>query len=262
MSVLAVIPARLASTRLPRKMLADLGGRPLFLHAVEAARAARGVDDVVVATDATEILDAATGAGVRAVLTDPACASGTDRVAEIARREPGAALLINVQGDEPFLDPRVIEETVAALRADDGADIATPASPLVDAVLAHAPQVVTVVRNAAGHALYFSRAALPAYRDGVPDGVAAPWLRHIGVYAYRRAALLALAETPRTPCEIAESLEQLRALETGRAIRIVVVAPQPGGVDTADDLAWARAEWTRRIASAALPHSFAPKETA
>ncbi len=261
MSVLAVIPARLGSTRLPRKVLADLGGRPLFLHAVDAAREARTVDDIVVATDAAEVEAAARAAGVRCLLTDPACASGTDRVAEIARRHPGAALLVNVQADEPFLDPAVIDATVEALRADTEAALATPAAPLADPVLAAAPQVVTVVCDRDGRALYFSRAALPVYRDGVPaDG--APWLRHIGLYVYRRDALLDLAAAPRTPLEIAESLEQLRALERGYAIRVVVVAPQAGGVDTADDLAWARAEWTRRIACAALPHSSAPKETA
>lgn len=261
MTVLAVIPTRLASTRLARKVLADLGGQPLFLHAVAAARAARAVDEVLVATDSEAVVAAAARAGVRALLTDPACASGTDRVAEIAQRHPAATILVNVQADEPFLDPRVIDATVDALRADRGAALATPAAPLADESMAAAAQVVTVVCDQRGRALYFSRAALPMYRDAAPRPVA-PWLRHIGLYAYRREALLALAATPRTPLEIAESLEQLRALETGQTIRVVIVAPQFPGVDTADDLDAARREWVRRIALASPSLSCAPKETA
>jgi 3-deoxy-manno-octulosonate cytidylyltransferase (CMP-KDO synthetase) len=244
-NTVGVIPARLESSRLPGKILADVGGRPLLAHVYDAARAARSLDSVVVATDSERVREAASAFGARVVLTSPHLRSGTDRVAE-AVRDLGAHVVVNLQGDEPFLEASVIDSTVAALVEDRDADIATAASPLEDEQIAREPSVVSVVRSLAGYALYFSRAPVPFYHARTSDRSTRVWLRHVGLYAYRREVLLAWAASPPTPLERAEDLEQLRALELGLRIRVVTVAAQWGGVDTADDLKRARAEWRRR----------------
>lgn len=232
MRTLAVIPARLASTRLPEKPLADIHGRPLVAWVVERVRAARGIDEVVVATDDVRIASAAEVAGARSLMTSPDHPSGTDRVAEVARRIE-ADLVLNIQGDEPLLPPDAVEALRAALveGRSHGVELATLARPL-EAAEEALPQVVKVVRAEDGTALYFSRSLVPFPRT--PD-VLQP-LAHVGLYGYTRAALARLAALPPTALERAEGLEQLRALGHGLRMAVRVGPWKTQAVDTPDDL--------------------------
>ncbi len=240
--VLVVIPARYGSRRFPGKALADLGGRPLVVRVAEAAGRMRRADAIVVATDDERIADAVAAAGFEACMTGEH-PSGTDRVGEaVAGRD--ARIVLNLQGDEPLLDPADLDGLVAALETDPAAGIGTLAHPLADAREWRDPDVVKVLVSGRGRALWFSRLPLPAVRDGGTEG----WRlarRHVGVYAYRRDALDRFLAAPPTPLERAESLEQLRALELG--IPIVVAPCGPAlGVDTPDDLERVRRLWDRR----------------
>ncbi|MBI3932652.1 MAG: 3-deoxy-manno-octulosonate cytidylyltransferase [Acidobacteria bacterium] len=249
MSVVVIIPARYASTRLPGKPLADIHGKPLIQHVWERARLARRPDRVLVATDDERIGAVVRGFGGEAVLTSPGHPTGTDRIAEAARAVE-ADIVVSVQGDEPLLDPAGIDATVEAMDRDPALPMATLAHPLrnVDEMLS--PSVVKVVTDARGDALYFSRSPIPHVRVGagsLPSAAAAAVARglarkHAGLYTYRREALLRFAALPPAPLEEAEGLEQLRALHHG--IRIHVVAfPGEGGpaVDTPEDLERVRA---------------------
>lgn len=237
MKAVAIIPARLGSTRLARKPLADLHGRPMIAHVVERVRAARGLADVVVATDSTEIAEAAVRAGARPVMTSPDCPSGTDRVAEAARTLD-ADLVLNVQGDEPLLPPECVEALRDALveGAPRGIELATLARPLGEEEAA-LPQVVKVVRAEDGAALYFSRSLVPYPR--VP-GVIEP-LAHVGLYGYTRAALERWAALAPTALERTEGLEQLRPLGHGMRMAVRVGPWATQAVDTPDDLERVRA---------------------
>lgn len=240
---LAVIPARLASTRLPEKPLARIAGKPMVVHVAERAASARGIDAVVVATDSEKIVKAVKAAGFEAVLTAETHRNGTERIAEVARMEAFQRfrLFLNVQGDEPLVAPEAIEACASAAQAD-GADVGTVSAPFENEADFANPNVVKVVVDAKGFALYFSRAPIPYRRDvGAPgEGVAAP-RRHVGLYAYRREALLSLAAMPPSPLERCEMLEQLRALENGLRIRVAEIAGARPGVDTAEDLERVRA---------------------
>lgn len=229
---LVVIPARRGALRLPGKPLLAETGKPLVVHTLEAARAARCARRVVVATDDPGIAAAVEAAGGEAVMTSAGCASGTDRVAEAARALPGEDLVINVQGDEPEIDPAALDALAAAMEADPGTPMGTLAAPLGDAADLAAPSVVKVVVDAAGFALYFSRAPIPHQRDPGPEP---PRLRHVGVYAFRREFLADFAAAPPSPLERAEGLEQLRALEAGARIRVVPCGSAPRGIDTRED---------------------------
>jgi 3-deoxy-manno-octulosonate cytidylyltransferase (CMP-KDO synthetase) len=233
--IAVIIPARWAAQRFPGKPLADLAGRPLVAHVVERARRARGVDLVAIATDDERIARAAEAAGALAIMTGPA-ATGTDRVAEAARRlSPGADLVVNLQGDEPLIEPGAIETLVAAM--EGGAKMATLARPLEAGELER-PQVVKVVTDLAGDALYFSRAAIPHRRAG---GVSPLARAHVGIYAFTAAFLQEFAALPPGRLEAEESLEQLRALEHGHRIRVADTAYRGFGVDVPEDLERARA---------------------
>jgi 3-deoxy-manno-octulosonate cytidylyltransferase (CMP-KDO synthetase) len=246
---IVAIPARYGSTRLPGKPLRLLGGEPLIAHVARRARDA-GAAQVVVATDDARIVAALADSNIEVCLTRADHASGSDRLAECAARLgwPDDAVIVNLQGDEPFAPAAGIAAVASAL-VEDGADMATLAAPIESAGLWFDPNCVKVVRDLRGRALYFSRAPVPWARDAlardrrasVPDGIEV--LRHIGIYAYRAGFLKAFASLPATPLERAESLEQLRALEHGHAIA-VRITPQvfPPGVDTEEDLA--RAERT------------------
>lgn len=215
----AIIPARYASTRLPGKPLAPLGGRPMICHVVERVRAAHAIDRVLVATDDARIAAAVAPTGAAVVMTRPEHPSGTDRLAEVAATLPHA-VVVNVQGDLPLLDPAMVDRLVARMRADGAAAMATLAQPIRDPAEFASPHVVKVVRDASGRALYFSRAPIPHDRDGgAAPGEPLGW-RHIGLYAYRREVLLQLARLAPTPLERRERLEQLRALEHGIAIAV------------------------------------------
>jgi 3-deoxy-manno-octulosonate cytidylyltransferase (CMP-KDO synthetase) len=238
----AIIPARLHSTRLPGKPMALLGGRPMIAHVVERARRARGLAAVLVATDDPGIADAARAAGVDAVLTRADHPSGTDRLAEVAAGLD-AGVIVNVQGDLPLLDPLMIEQLVARMAREADLPMATLAAPIRDEAEWRSPHVVKVVTGCDGRALYFSRSPVPFDRDGTrPDDEPLGW-RHIGMYAYRRDVLLRLAALPPSPLERRERLEQLRALENGIAIGVAAwTAIEPViEVDTPDDLVRAQA---------------------
>jgi 3-deoxy-manno-octulosonate cytidylyltransferase (CMP-KDO synthetase) len=229
-SVLAVIPARFAATRFPGKPLAVLWGKPMLQHVWERARAARGLDELLIATDDERIATAARGFGAAVELTSPDCASGTDRVAEVARRRPRAGLVLNLQGDEPELETEAVSRLVELMRGDASLRMGTIAHHEPDAALLARPEVVKVVVDAAGFALYFSRADLAEGSQGGPA------LRHAGVYAFRRDLLLEFASWPPGGLERAERLEQLRALERGVRIRVVLGEHPFAGVDTPEQL--------------------------
>jgi 3-deoxy-manno-octulosonate cytidylyltransferase (CMP-KDO synthetase) len=236
-----VIPARYASTRLPGKPLRAIAGRPMILHVLDRVREA-GAAEVIVATDDERIAAACRAAGADVQLTDPSHPSGTDRLAEVVARRGflDDDLIVNVQGDEPLIAPANIAQVARLLGATPAAAIATLATPLASAEDFADPNVVKVVCRADGLALYFSRAPIPWPRDARLAGDAASALgalRHVGLYAYRVAALRQLAALAPTPLETSERLEQLRALEHGLAIVVAVAAEPPGhGVDTEADL--------------------------
>jgi 3-deoxy-manno-octulosonate cytidylyltransferase (CMP-KDO synthetase) len=230
-AVLAVIPARFAATRFPGKPLAVLWGKPMLQHVWERARAARGLDELLIATDDERIAAAARGFGAAVEMTSAACASGTDRVAEVARRRAAAGIVLNLQGDEPELESGAVSRLVEAMRADPALRMGTIAHHEPDAALLARPDVVKVVVDAAGFALYFSRADLAAASRGGPA------LRHAGVYAFRRDLLLEFASWPPGALERAERLEQLRALERGVRIKVVLGERPFAGVDTPEQLA-------------------------
>jgi 3-deoxy-manno-octulosonate cytidylyltransferase (CMP-KDO synthetase) len=244
MPTLGVIPARLASTRLPHKPLQLLGGQPLIVRVIERAAELGALDRVVVATDAEAVRDAVVAAGHEAVLTAAAHESGTDRVAEVAARRAfaGFDVIVNVQGDEPFLDAEALAGAIARVR-DAGDDVGTAAAPL-EAAAAADPARVKVVCDARGRALYFSRAPIPYWRDGgaPPEGT---YWQHVGLYAFRREALARWTALGPSALERAERLEQLRALEHGMTIGVARLAgPVAPGIDTPEDLRRAEARWT------------------
>jgi 3-deoxy-manno-octulosonate cytidylyltransferase (CMP-KDO synthetase) len=238
------IPARFASTRLPGKVLAPIGGRPMIEH-VHRLAVRSGAMEVVIATDDESVRAACAAFGAEVELTSRDHPSGTDRIAEIARRRGWAddSIVVNVQADEPLLPPALIDQAADLLASDPGADVATLCTPITAIEEYLDPNVVKVVMRAGGRALYFSRAPIPWNRDGAPAGLASQqdfrgsW-RHIGIYAYRLGALQRLAASPPSALEQLERLEQLRALQTGLAIAVAEAIEAPGqGVDTAADLA-------------------------
>lgn len=228
--MVVVIPARYGSTRFPGKPLADLCGKPLVQWAWEAARKSRRASRVIVATDDRRIARAVEAFGGEAVMTKRSHPSGTDRMAEVARKVK-ADVYVNVQGDEPLLDPRAIDALVAGMK---GAPMATLAHPVQSELEWCSLDVVKVVTDASGHALYFSRAPIPVMRQFNPR--VRLW-RHVGIYAFTAAALRQFVSWPPGMLERAESLEQLRALERGMKIRVLPVRFRAHGVDTPRDLA-------------------------
>lgn len=244
MSVLAVIPARLASTRLPRKPLQLLAGRPLVQRVWERVTALGVADRVVVATDAAEVADALHGSGAEVILTAAHHPSGTDRVAEVAARPEfaGVTAILNVQGDEPFVSRAALDGALGQLRA--GFPLGTVAVRAHPEVLER-PDVVKVVAADDGRAMYFSRAAIPWLRE--PEDAPlrdARVFQHLGIYAYRPDALARWVALPEHPLERVERLEQLRPLAAGLPMGVAVIAEAPArGIDTPDDLALANARW-------------------
>jgi 3-deoxy-manno-octulosonate cytidylyltransferase (CMP-KDO synthetase) len=237
-----VIPARYASTRLPGKPLADIGGRPMIVRVAEQARRSRA-QAVVVATDDERVQAALREHGFQGVLTRVDHASGSDRVMEVVDRMGwmDESIVVNVQGDEPLIPPRVIDQVAGLLQADPAIGIATLCEPIRDARIVFEPNVVKVVRSRAGRALYFSRAPMPWQRDAFPQASGTltgdHWRRHVGIYGYRVAALRRFCALPPGDLERLESLEQLRLLENDIAIRVAdAVEDVPGGVDTPADL--------------------------
>jgi 3-deoxy-manno-octulosonate cytidylyltransferase (CMP-KDO synthetase) len=244
--VVAVIPARYASSRLPGKPLLSETGKPLIQHVVEAAGRASRIGRVIVATDDHRILDAVLAFGGEAVMTRSDHPSGTDRVAEVARSTPEARIIVNLQGDEPEISAEALDRVVALLEDDPDAPMATLATPIRSPEVYRDPACVKVVRGRNGRALYFSRSPIPCHRDGLPDPSLEPPLAflHLGLYAYRREFLLGLASLPPSPLEQAEKLEQLRVLENGHRIVVGLVDEPSVGIDTPDDYRRFVERWT------------------
>lgn len=248
MKAIGMIPARLESSRLHRKLLLNETGKPLIQYAWENASRAESIDEVCIATDSQEIAQAARAFGARVEMTR-AHASGSDRIAEVVRREfPDADLIVNVQGDEPEVDPGTIDRLTGSLIAHQRVEMATLATPIHSVATLEDRSCVKVVCAADQRALYFSRLPVPFSRDAPPDALLdrqgeeakyadSPWLLHLGLYAYRRPFLLAFTEMPPSRLEQLESLEQLRALEAGASIHVEVVPHPSVGIDTAEDYA-------------------------
>lgn len=238
MRTAVVIPARFGSTRLPGKPLLRQTGKYLIQHVYEQAAKVRSTSAVIVAADDRRIADAVEGFGGRAVMTRADHPSGTDRIAEVAVGLD-VDVIVNLQGDEPLFDPAGVDQLVGLLAADQLADVATLATPIRDRETYLSPHCVKVVRDDRGRALYFSRSPIPHVRDGEPDFHARPsrFLLHLGVYAYRREALLRLAATPPHPLEDNEKLEQLRLLGMGGTIRLGIIPSAHRGIDTPADYA-------------------------
>jgi 3-deoxy-manno-octulosonate cytidylyltransferase (CMP-KDO synthetase) len=238
-AVAVVIPARYASTRLPGKPLLEVNGKYLIQFVYEKACAARLASQVIIATDDKRIFDAAKAFGARVEMTNARHQSGTDRIAELVRSgRVRARIIVNVQGDEPEIDPASIDAAARLLLDDASADIATLVTPVASFSEYENPNAVKAVVGSDGFALYFSRAQVPFVRDGVSaktDFAALGIYRHLGLYAYRRDALLAFAAAPQSRLEKLEKLEQLRALEMGLRIKTAVTRSAPAGIDTEAD---------------------------
>ena len=247
MKAIAVIPARYASTRLPGKPLLDICGKPLIQHVWETVSRARGLDEVVVATDDMRIAHAVQAFGGKVCMTSPDCRSGSDRVREVAA-SLAADVYVNVQGDEPLLEASAIERLRDVFTEDASVQVATLCSRISEEQ-ARSPHQVKVVRDHAGNALYFSRAPLPFVRE---SGESTEFLGHVGIYAYRADALRGFASLPFSPLERAEKLEQLRFLQAGIPVRVLEVPPMGVGVDTPEDLERVRAVVKKRRRAEAL----------
>lgn len=230
-NILGVIPARIGSTRFPGKMLADLCGKSMIQHVYEGASKARTLSDLLVACDDEKILNTVQGFGGKACLTSKSHPSGTDRVAEVAAQFQ-CDFVVNIQGDEPLVKGSMIDLVVEGL-LEGKAPVSTVARVATGEDDFKNPNVVKVVCDHQGSALYFSRSPIPYPRDG---NTGLPWLKHLGLYGYRRDFLLELTKIASTPLELTERLEQLRILETGKEIRVMICKEDSIGVDTPEDL--------------------------
>jgi 3-deoxy-manno-octulosonate cytidylyltransferase (CMP-KDO synthetase) len=233
MQILAVIPARYASTRFPGKPLAEIAGKPMVRHVYERCRSALGVSRVIVATEDDRIVHACKAFGGEAELTSPEHVSGTDRVAEVAARHPEFDGILNVQGDEPGIEPETVQ-AVALLLSNPDVQIASAMTRFLKHEPVGNPNAVKVVTDARGDALYFSRAPIPYFRD--PTAQNPMHFRHLGIYGFSREVLLKLTKLAPSQLERAESLEQLRWLEAGYRLRLVEVQSRSAGIDTPADL--------------------------
>jgi 3-deoxy-manno-octulosonate cytidylyltransferase (CMP-KDO synthetase) len=236
--IIGIIPARFASTRFPGKPLALIAGKPLLQHVVEQCQKAKSLSEVIVATDDTRIWEMAQNY-CRVEMTRPEHPSGSDRIAEVVERTACDAV-VNIQGDEPLIEPSVIDAVAGALAQNE---MSTAASRIKNPAELDNPNVVKVVVNAAGRALYFSRRTIPYLREAASGSkseqlAAFAFLKHLGIYGYRRETLLRLVKYPVSPLENAEKLEQLRALENGIPIAVVQVNYDSVGVDAPEDVEW------------------------
>ena len=234
-TVALVIPARWGSTRFPGKCLHLIAGKPLVQHVWERSLQAKGISSVLIATDDDRIAEAALNFGADVVMTSPDHPSGTDRIAEVASRLKGITHYINVQGDEPMIDPHLIASLAKTLKRDPKIRMITAATPFTDPREADDPNCVKVVLDANGDALYFSRSRIPYHRDAKDKASAVTPLLHLGIYGYRRDILKKLVRLAPSPLEQCEKLEQLRALEHGIPISVVLTSHRGVGVDTPAD---------------------------
>jgi 3-deoxy-manno-octulosonate cytidylyltransferase (CMP-KDO synthetase) len=230
-NAVGIIPVRWNSTRFPGKPLHLIAGKPLLRRVWQRCRKAKNLDSVIIATDDMRIAEAAFDWGAEVALTSPKHHSGTDRVAEVAKKATKFDYIVSIQGDEPLVDPHVIDKLVQKLRSDRKIVIVTTAHPFANPAEASSPHQVKVIIDQSGRALYFSRAAIPFPRN--PSGI--KYLRHQGIYGFRRGALLQFVKWKPSPLEHAESLEQLRALENGVKVHVLVTAKGSPGIDTPAD---------------------------
>ena len=231
MTAIVVIPARFGSTRFPAKILAEETGKPLVQHVVDRVKHCQRVSDVIVATDDRRISDALRAFETRVVMTSPAHQSGTDRIAEVAGGLPSAVdVIVNVQGDEPEIEPQIVDRLIERMESSSD-DMATAATPFPSGADSNDPNLVKVVMNLEGRAVYFSRSPIPHRRDATLADQS-PYYLHLGIYAYRRDFLLKFASWAPTPLETSEKLEQLRAIEHGRSIFVLKVDRATHGIDT------------------------------
>ncbi len=238
MFTLCVIPARIASVRLPRKPLSLIGGKPMVQRTFEAAKACECLNQVVVATDSKEIADLIHQIGGDVEMTGTDCLTGSDRVAIVAKQYPQADVIINLQGDEPFVKPEMLNTLIEPYLIGENPDMTTLASPLDGSYAYRSPDIVKVITNLQSYAIYFSRAAIPYLRT-IPSDM--PVLHHKGVYAFRRDFLETYTQLEQTPLELAESLEQLRVIEHGYKIRVCWVKEHTLEINTPKELAEAEA---------------------
>ncbi len=232
MQILCVIPSRIRSTRLPRKPLSLIQGKPMVQWTYENAKRCRALAEVIVATDSSEIADVVHQIGGKTIMTDPDLPTGSDRVAAVAKQYPQMDVIINLQGDEPFIKPRMLEQLVGPYLQGESPEMTTLASPL-DMITDYTnPGAVKVITDLQGNALYFSRSAIPYFRASSQ----APVYHHVGLYAYRRDFLLRYTTLPQTPLEKAESLEQLRVLEHGFKIRVCLTQERTLEINLPEEL--------------------------
>lgn len=228
--IIGILPARWGSSRFPGKPLHLIAGKPLIQHVWERCKLCAKLDDLIIATDDQRIFEAAESFGAKVAMTSTEHPTGTDRLAEVAKSLPQATHIINIQGDEPLIDPELIDQLAIAMMDDPGLEMATAANPISpDDPVVNDPNVVKVVMSIQGRALYFSRSPLPFFRNSV-EGLTV--FRHKGIYAYKRDFLERFVSWPPSPLERAESLEQLRALENGAAIQVIPTDDTSPGVDT------------------------------
>lgn len=235
--VLGIIPARLNSTRLPGKMLADICGKPLIFYTIQQAKKSKLLDGLVLATDSEEIKKAVKDTGIQVIMTSSKHKCGSDRVAEAAKKFKGfkPEIIINIQGDEPLLDPLVVDAVAKILLKNKGVKMASAGIPMKDRQSALKPNFVKVILDKNNDAIYFSRHPIPFERNAYND-----YLKHVGIFGFKRDFLLKYVKMKQTPLEIAESLEQLRALENGHKIRLAIGNFKEVSVDTPEDLEIAR----------------------
>ncbi len=231
--IIGVIPARYGSTRLKGKPLIDIKGKTLIQRVYERVKKCKHLDELIVATDDDRIYNTTKGFGANVVMTSKECKSGTDRVAEVAIKiGRNSDIFINIQGDEPLISPSVIDKLAYSLKEDKKLNMATAACPLVNDSDFNDPNIVKVVLNTKGYALYFSRSPIPFYRA---EGFVKP-LKHMGIYAYRKSFLLKFLKLKQSPLEKTESLEQLRVIENGYSIKVIISNEDSLGVDTPEDI--------------------------
>ncbi len=236
MNILCVIPSRIGSTRTPRKALLPIQGKPMVQWVYENASRCKAITKVVVATDSEEIADVIRSINGNVMMTDSALPTGSDRVATVAKHYPEMAVVINLQGDEPFVKPRMLEQLISPYLAGESPDMTTLAHPLYDAADFNNPGAIKVVTDLQGNALYFSRSPIPYFREAVDT----PIYHHIGMYAYRRDFLLNYTQLSQTPLEKTELLEQLRAIEHGYKIRVCITEDRTLEVNTLEEYALAQ----------------------
>lgn len=235
--VVAIIPARYNSTRLPGKPLLDILGKPMIQHVWEKTKAVGKVNKVIVATDNEKIYNAVERFGGEAIMTSKSHITGTDRIAEVVKSlSSGIDIIVNIQGDEPTIEPDMVDQVISVLSNDSRASIGTLCKMIEDVNEIMDPNIVKVVFDKEGFALYFSRLPIPFYRNGKKETKGNIHYKHLGIYSYRREALLSLSSTKPTPLEIAEKLEQLRAIENGMRIKVGLTFKDTIGVDTNEDL--------------------------